>query len=83
MGSAHAGAVTTGVTTGIADGYVPVGASDITVASTAGFTIGQTIFVQRKASAAWIHANGMDTLVRHGSPETWIKVCISDWPIYL
>jgi hypothetical protein len=83
MGNANVGPVTTGVTTNITSDYVPVGASDITVASTAGFTIGQTIFVQRKASAAWIKANGMDTLVRNGHPETWIKVCIFDLVIYM
>jgi hypothetical protein len=83
MGNADVGTETTGVTTSITDDYVPVGASDITVASTADFTIGQTIFVQRKASAAWIKANGMDTLVRNGRPETWIKVCIFDLAIYI
>jgi len=83
IGNANAGDVTVGVATNVTDTYVPVGASDITVASTAGFTIGQTVFIQRKASAAWIEANGMNTLVRDGHPETWIKVCIFDLVFYM
>jgi len=61
MGNAKVGNVTVGATTKITDGYVAVGASELTVASTAGFSIGKTIFVQRKASAAWIKANSMDS----------------------
>lgn len=76
IGNADAGEATTGVTTDITDTYVPVGTSNVNVASTDGFTIGQTVFVQRTASAAWIAANGMNDLVRHGQQQTWIKVCI-------
>ena len=76
IGNTKAGNVTLGVATNITDTYVPVGTSNVTVASTNGFKIGQTIFIQRIASAAWIQANGMDHLVRHGRKETWIKVCI-------
>jgi len=66
-----------GVTTKITNSYVPVGASNVTVASTDGFTVGQTIFIQRIASAEWIEANGMNNLFRHGRHQTWIKVCYS------
>ena len=78
MGNANIGDVTMGLSTNITDDYVAVGASEVTVASTAGFSIGQTIFVQRQASAAWIKANGMDNLVRNGQSQTWIKVRIFD-----
>jgi hypothetical protein len=74
MGNANTGKVMMGASTNIIDSYVPVGTSELTVASTSGFTVGQTIFVQRKASASWIEANGMNTLVRDGRPQTWIKV---------
>jgi hypothetical protein len=82
IGDANLGNVTLGATTNITDTYVPVGTSSVTVDSTDGFTVGQTIFIQRKASAAWITANGMNNLVRNGRPQTWIKVRIFDSAVY-
>jgi polygalacturonase len=82
IGAANVGNVTEGATTNITDSYVPVGTSKVTVASTDGFTIGQTIFIQSTASAAWIEANGMNNLVRRGRHQTWIKVCSFDLTAY-
>lgn len=78
IGNAKAGDVTVGATASITDTYVPVGTSNVTVDSTDGFTVGQTIFIQRTASASWIEANGMNNLVRHGRHQTWIKVRVFD-----
>ena len=83
IGATDVGNVTKGVTTNITDSYVPVGTSTVTVASADGFTVGQTVFIQRTASAAWIEANGMNNLTRHGRHQTWIKVCSFDLTAYV
>jgi hypothetical protein len=46
----------------ITDSYVPVGARSFHVASTSGLAVGDTIFVHRPATQAWIHALGMDKI---------------------
>jgi hypothetical protein len=55
------------------DRYVPSGARSFKVDSTAGFKVGDSVLVQRPVTPAWIHFMGMDTLVRDGKPQTWIK----------
>ncbi len=57
----------------ITDRYVPSGATTFTVDSAAGFKAGDSVLVQRPVTAAWIRFMGMDTLVRDGKPQTWIK----------
>ena len=57
----------------IVDAYVPSGADSFEVASTSGFKAGDSILIQRPVTTAWIHFMGMDTLVRDGKPQTWIK----------
>ena len=58
----------------ITDTYVPSGSSSFHVNSATGFRVGDAIIISRPVTAAWVHFMGMDTLVRNGSPQTWIKV---------
>ncbi len=44
----------------IADTYVPVGATRLRLAGTAGLSVGDSVFVDRPSPAAWIAAVGMD-----------------------
>ncbi len=46
----------------IADARVPVGATNFTVASTTGLSVGHTINVNWSSNQAWIDANGMNLL---------------------
>jgi hypothetical protein len=69
-GSGGASSSATGID--ITDDYVPSGATTFHVASTAGLSVGTPVMVQRPITTAWIHFMGMDTLVRDGSPQTWI-----------
>ena len=57
----------------IADAYVPAGADSFSVKSAAGFRAGDVVLIQRPVTDAWIHFMGMDTLVRDGQRQTWIK----------
>lgn len=57
----------------IADAYVPSGADSFNVDSASGFREGDTVLIQRPITEAWIRFMGMDTLVRNGKPQTWIK----------
>jgi hypothetical protein len=59
--------------TTITDAYVPAGASSFTVASAAGFKVGDQVLVGRPVTDKWVHFMGMDTLVRNGAAQTWIK----------
>jgi hypothetical protein len=56
----------------ITDGYIPTGAQSFTVSGASSLKAGDTILIERKLTAAWIHSLGMDTLVRNGAPQTWI-----------
>lgn len=57
----------------IADTYVPSGADSFRVAGAAAFHAGDHVLIQRPVSETWVHFMGMDTLVRDGKPQTWIK----------
>jgi hypothetical protein len=57
----------------IVDRYVPSGATSFTVDSAASLKRGDSILVQRPVTDAWIRFMRMDTLVRDGQPQTWIK----------
>jgi hypothetical protein len=70
MGS---GSATTSNAVSITDPYVPSGALSFDVSSAAGFHVGDTVYVQRTVTNPWIHLMDMDTLVRKGSPQTWIS----------
>lgn len=58
----------------ITDPYVPSGASSFQVDTASGFRVGDTVLIRRPVTEAWIRFMGMDTLVRDGKPQTWIKV---------
>ena len=57
----------------VTDAYVPAGASTVTVDSAASFRVGDPVVIQRAATEAWIRFMNMDTLVRDGKPQTWLK----------
>jgi hypothetical protein len=59
-------------TVSITDAYVPSGTRSFNVSSTAGFSVGDAVFVERPITADWVHFMGMDTLVRDGQPQTWL-----------
>jgi hypothetical protein len=57
----------------VTDTYVPAGANRVTVDSAAPFRAGDSVVIQRAATEAWIRFMNMDTLVRDGKPQTWLK----------
>jgi hypothetical protein len=58
--------------TNITDAYVPSGACSFTVAESKGFTVGDTIVIQRPTTAAWLKLMQMDNLKRDGVRQTFI-----------
>jgi hypothetical protein len=57
----------------ITDAYVPSGADSFHVNDAGRFHGGDAVLVLRPVTEAWVHLMGMDTLVRDGKPQTWIK----------
>jgi hypothetical protein len=57
----------------ITDAYIPSGALSFSVRHTHGLAVGDCILIRRPATEQWIHFLGMDTLVRNGTPQTWMK----------
>jgi hypothetical protein len=57
----------------ITDAYVPSGSASFHVSDAAAFRAGDTVLINHPVTAAWIHFMGMDTLVRDGKPQTWIR----------
>jgi len=57
----------------ITDSYLPAGAISLHVSDKSGFQVGDTVIVERPTTAAWVHFMGMDTLVRDGKRQTWIR----------
>jgi hypothetical protein len=55
------------------DDYVPVGADSFRIANPDALHPGDHVLVEKPVSAEWVHFMGMDTLVRDGKPQTWIK----------
>ncbi|KAH6989005.1 hypothetical protein BKA56DRAFT_475858 [Ilyonectria sp. MPI-CAGE-AT-0026] len=58
----------------ITDSYVPIGTTVLNVSDTAGFSPGQSVYVQRAVTADWVRYNGMSDLVRNGVNQTWLQV---------
>ncbi|MEV4615657.1 hypothetical protein AB0K43_24150 [Kitasatospora sp. NPDC049258] len=54
----------------VTDAYVPVGATTLTLASTAGLEPGRTVIVQRPQEDSWIRAIGMDRIPARDSGTT-------------
>jgi hypothetical protein len=65
---------TLGASIPISDAYVPSGALSFSVTHAHSLTAGDTILIRWLRTAKWIHFMGMDTLVRDGKPQTWMKV---------
>jgi hypothetical protein len=57
----------------VTDAYVPSGADSLHVEAVSGLRAGDTVLIQRPVTEAWVRFMGMDTLVRDGKPQTWIK----------
>jgi hypothetical protein len=52
---------------------VPSGASSFRVRGASAFHPGDRVLVLRPVTPEWVHFMGMDTLVRDGEPQTWIR----------
>ena len=57
----------------IADAYVPAGTLNVSVKNAKGLAAGDAIRIRWPRTTKWIHFMGMDTLVRNGKPQTWMK----------
>jgi hypothetical protein len=57
----------------ITDTYLPCGGTVLSVENASGLKVGDTIAITRPWTREWIHSLGMDTLVRAGKPQTWIR----------
>jgi hypothetical protein len=62
-----------GVPSPILDEYVPAGGLSFRVRDASLFHPGDHVLVLRPVTAEWIRFMGMDTLVRDGQPQTWIR----------
>lgn len=60
-----------GTSTSIIDAYVPVNSRAFTVSSSAGFSVGQTVWVARPLSASFVQSVGMANLTRNGVQQSW------------
>ncbi|EXL45345.1 hypothetical protein FOCG_12742 [Fusarium oxysporum f. sp. radicis-lycopersici 26381] len=61
-----------GFRSNITNDYVPIGSSSVEVVNSTGFAVDQLVYVSRIATESWIKANGMSSLVRDDSSQTWI-----------
>ncbi len=57
----------------VTDEYVPSGAVSFHVRDASSFKSGETILIQRPATAAWVKFMGMDGLRRNGKEEHWVS----------
>lgn len=62
----------------VTDSYIPSGALSLSVKDAQGLAAGDTVLIHWLRTAKWIHFMGMDTLVRNGQAQTWMK---ADSPI--
>jgi hypothetical protein len=58
--------------TTLAETYIPSGTRQLPVASSAGFSIGDTILIHHPITPDYLHFMGMDHLVRNGKAEHWV-----------
>jgi Pectate lyase superfamily protein len=63
---------TTGSAANITDGYVPSGATSVTVDNAAAFKMGDTVLVRREITQKWIDLMQPEPLVRDGAQQTWM-----------
>jgi hypothetical protein len=64
---------TLGEPASVTDPYLPSGSATFQVDNAANFRVGDAVLIRRPVTEAWVHFMGMDTLVRDGKPQTWIK----------
>jgi hypothetical protein len=62
-----------GNSTAITDAYIPAGGTSFHVDRAAAFRAGEAVLVRRPVTDQWVHFMGMDTLVRDGKQQTWIR----------
>jgi hypothetical protein len=63
----------TGERVRITDEYIPSGARSLHVENAGAFHAGDAVFLEKPVTPQWIHFMGMDTLVRDGKAQTWLK----------
>ncbi len=68
-----ASATESGPSSPITDSYVPSGATTLSVASATPFHAGDTVYIRRPTTDAWVAFMGMDKLERSGSKELWVS----------
>jgi len=57
----------------ITDAYVPSGADSFQVDRPQDFHVGDAVLIRKPVTDEWVHFMGMDTLVRDGKKQTWIR----------
>jgi hypothetical protein len=57
----------------VMDPYVPSGSLTLSVADAKGFAVHDTVQIVKKVTPEWVKSMGMDTLVRSGKPQTWVR----------
>lgn len=57
----------------ITDSYIPSGSDSFHVNDASRFHVGDTVLVRRPVTEAWVHFMEMDTLVRDGKPQMWLR----------
>lgn len=62
----------TGKPVRITDKYVPSGATSLHVADSSVFLTGDTVFIHRPVTKAWVQFMGMDKLTRNDRNERWV-----------
>jgi hypothetical protein len=62
----------------VLDSYVPAGADTLRIRGASAFHPGDGVLVLRPLTAEWIHFMGLDTPVRDGQPQAWIRTIRTD-----
>jgi hypothetical protein len=57
----------------VTDQYVPSGAISLDVVDAGAFAVNDTVHVVKSVTPEWVEFMGMDTLVRDGKPQTWVR----------
>jgi hypothetical protein len=61
-------------TTKVNDNYIPVGERRIRVEDTSNFKIGDKVVINKTVTEKFVKSLNMDTLVRNGGSQTWLKI---------
>ncbi len=65
---------TVGPSAVMTDSFIPSGVMSFHVDNASSFSVGDSVLILRPVTQNWVHFMNMDTLVRNGQPQTWIKI---------